>query len=145
MDERRAFLRRAGLTVRRFLHRLRRRFPHSIFPDLTGGCGIGSVILTRILRRAGLRPVLVLGTFERSPHVWVELDGEIVDITATQFGRLPAVLIEEKGDDRYDALWLGRDAKLAIKEWAKSNHPNRWQCPELHEEEIRSFLSRLFG
>lgn len=145
MDERRAFFRRAGLTVRRFLHRLRRRFPKSIFPDLTGGCGIGAVVLVRILRRAGLRPELILGTFERNPHAWVEVDGEIVDVTATQFGKLPAVLIEEKDDDRYNALWSGREARRALRRWGKIDGVQRWQCPDLHEEEIRAALARLFG
>ena len=58
------------------------------FPRFAGACAISSYILWLVLRAEGHAAVLVCvvdhkGTGEG--HCWVEVDGLVVDITATQF------------------------------------------------------------
>lgn len=58
---------------------------------LSGCCWSLSRDLYRRLRAAGFAPSLRHGTFDAKCHYWLELDGAILDVTATQFGRYPAV------------------------------------------------------
>ena len=59
---------------------------------LGGLCGVASDLLVRELRAHGISSTLVFGEFLFSDrryggsHCWVECDGYIIDITATQFG-----------------------------------------------------------
>jgi len=56
--------------------------------NLQGWCGVASYILTKTLKSCGFKPRMVYGLYEflDEEHVWVEVDGYIVDITASQFG-----------------------------------------------------------
>ncbi len=139
-----------GLAVRKHLYRLRKYYPEAIAPDLTGACAIGSVIMTRLLRRMGLDPVLVVGVFmsstSNSTHAWVELDGEIIDVTATQFGRhLPTVLFAGPDAERYTAIHRGRDALTETKRWSKAPGAVREQAPSRHERDIRAAVRDIMA
>lgn len=149
MNERDTF-RKLGLAVRKHLFRLRNYYPEAIAPDLTGACAIGSVIMVRLLRRMGLAPVLVVGTYESkttsSPHAWVELDGEIIDVTATQFGRhLPSVLFAGTDDDRYTSVHRGRAAIVETQRWSKAPGAVREQAPSRHERDIRAAVREILA
>lgn len=137
-------IRRVGLVVRRFLRRLRRYYPESITEDFMGACAIASTTLTRILKRCGLPATFVLGRFytpagQHSSHAWVEVDGVIVDVTATQFGKLPAVLFTKACDPRYDPYWRGRGALRIANGWGKD------QAPARHEGDINETVRALCG
>jgi hypothetical protein len=85
-----------------------------------GQCAIASWILCELLRMRGADPVFVLGSFrhgggELEDHAWVEVDGMIVDATASQFG-LPEVLVVGAGDERYVPSAKGRGAYLEVAE-----------------------------
>lgn len=139
-----SLIRRVGLVVRRFLHRLRRYYPDNFTERLEGACAIGSATLARILRRCGLPATFVLGRFycpsgAYSSHAWVEVDGAIVDVTATQFGRLPAVLVAKVGDQRYDPYWRGNGAVGIANGWGK------YQAPKRHRRDINATVRALCG
>lgn len=70
--------------IRRYLVRLRRN------THLMGDCGMASLLLADAIGAlASLR-----GTMNgRSDHIWNEIDGCIIDITATQFGAISGVLV----------------------------------------------------
>jgi len=85
-----------------------------------GQCAIASWMLCELLRMRGADPVFVLGSFCRpdgrlEDHAWVEVDGMIVDATASQFG-LPDVRVSGVGDERYVPSARGRDAYLEVAE-----------------------------
>lgn len=56
--------------------------------NLQGWCGVASYILTKTLKSCGFDARMVYGLYENlgEEHVWVEVEGHIVDITASQFG-----------------------------------------------------------
>lgn len=54
--------------------------------DLAGMCAVASRALCTVLRNHGYKAKFVLAQYCFGSHCWVELDGWIIDITATQFG-----------------------------------------------------------
>ena len=69
-------------------------------PDLGGFCDLAADRITRALRRRGHNARTVCGIFvgrrhdlfNDGWHCWTEIDGQILDVTATQFSRsVPAV------------------------------------------------------
>jgi len=65
-------------------------------PHLQGYCGVAAQYIRLLAQRQGIHPDFVVGHFRsynrildeyhwRSGHAWVEFDGHIIDITATQF------------------------------------------------------------
>lgn len=57
--------------------------------DLCGCCAIASAKLFNELKAAGLNPILHYA----DSHVHVRIEDKIIDVTATQFGDYPPVLI----------------------------------------------------
>lgn len=77
------------------------RSPH-YGTNLTGLCGISSFILKKAFEKYGYKANLVYGNFyQQGGHAWIECDGFIWDITATQFGEKEKVLITHLYDERY--------------------------------------------
>lgn len=59
-------------------------------------CAIASYKLFEELKQANYFPALVVGEFPEFGHCWIELEGKVVDITATQFlNSLPEIFIED--------------------------------------------------
>jgi hypothetical protein len=59
-------------------------------------CAIASYKLFEELKRANYSPELVVGEFPEFGHCWIELDGKVIDITATQFlNSFPEILVED--------------------------------------------------
>lgn len=152
-------LRVIGLEVRRSLHRLRRRFPRVFGPRLDCACAVGSTILAQVLRRIGQAARVVKGVFDdrrpghrrgiwtllgsRSHHVWVVLDGLYLDVTATQFGKYPAVYFALPDDKSYQVESVGEEARVALLEWSKAEGPARYQAPVKHEVFIAREVERI--
>lgn len=154
------FFDRVGALVRRAVHRLRRGFPDTIGADLLGGCAIASSILVRALQRLGLRASIVVGVYDdrravgltptgfrfvgtRGAHAWVEVDGLIVDVTATQFRGPPAVYVTDVRDHRYNAHHIGSEARAALLRWTTAKGPAKYQAPVLHERFVRDAADRI--
>lgn len=96
----------------------------SPFDDFCGACGIASAMIAHDLERPD---ALVLGKFLKrqhhqllytEDHCWLELDGYIVDATATQFGWYAAVHIERAVDAiNYVAKHRGVSVIGKIRTW----------------------------
>lgn len=73
--------------------------------DLHGACGICSMALKESIEKIipEAKPIVVHGLFRKiNWHCWVEINGSIIDVTATQFGVKEKVLITESQDERYN-------------------------------------------
>ena len=72
--------------------------------SLRGECCVTSAALLLVLRLHGIRGAGRIGWFKHkltpdphdiwtSPHGWAEVNGEIIDLTATQFGDYPSIYL----------------------------------------------------
>lgn len=72
--------------------------------NLMGMCAIASGRLWMLLRQQGITSRLMLAELPNGTcHVFVEYNGAIVDVTATQFGKPEVVVIEMSG--RSEWFW----------------------------------------
>jgi hypothetical protein len=104
-----------------------------------GACGVAAYAMCKLLRRLGSQPKLVMsgGPFPGSRHCWTEVDGFIVDLTATQFGYTKPVQVVTRRSE-WHTPWLceGRDALERLKTWDLQN-------PLKHREAIDAAVSRV--
>jgi hypothetical protein len=113
-----------GYRVRRKLSKNYNDHNDPFFDDFCGACGLASAMIAFELQRPDS---LVEGTFlkhqhnkllRRETHCWVELDGYIVDATATQFGWYAAVHIEPVIESiNYVADKRGIQAVNSVRRW----------------------------
>lgn len=54
--------------------------------DLSGACAIASRVLCLELDKRGIDCELITGFYDVHDHCWVNVEGMILDITASQFG-----------------------------------------------------------
>ena len=111
------------------------------FPDVEGGnselscmCAIVSVALAKAFRKNGFRARVAFGNFNdnegTSIHCWVVSGKKIWDLTATQFGQYPDILIASVGDKRYKYhCWV---KKGTLKDWPIDQIPT--------EERVKKIL-----
>lgn len=66
---------------------LRTRLRYGFGNKLTGMCAIASFRLSENLEKHGIKHELVM----THTHVWIQVNGHALDITATQFGHPPIV------------------------------------------------------
>ncbi len=95
---------------------------------LEGQCGLAS---TKIALELGDARALRLGSFIKQrrfwnhtfgpyphDHAWCLVDGVIIDVTATQFGRFPAVYVINRNDTtRYRETMAGVEAAQTMTGW----------------------------
>ena len=106
-------------------------------PDLTGLCAIASYILKSSLRKEKIKSRVICGVFDESSnfefweneeednHCWLEVDNEIVDITASQFG-LEDIHITVAKDSRYKKnLEIKRIKLLKDRGWPDYQLPRK--------------------
>lgn len=102
--------------------------------DLAGSCGLASMMLAEVLGdvsafRVGffLRRAALYGRCGRYPHfhAWCRVGRAIVDVTATQFGRFPAIYVVAAEDtDRYVERADGTQAiDEVMREWLLDRVP----------------------
>ena len=103
-------LRRGATSVRRWAEKYAKLHDH--FDDLCGMCAIASGELWRRLRLIGGKPVFCyVDDGEGDAHVFIECDGYLIDVTATQFEENRVVVRRKK------SAWAQRD-------WWKAT----WRC-----------------
>ena len=77
--------------------------PRAVYvEDMNGMCAIASYALREVLIDHEYDPKMILAVVDKTgfSHCWVELDGWVIDITATQFGpEYPNVHIVPIGDE----------------------------------------------
>lgn len=134
--------------VRTLASRVRKAVKKWVYPNpaishrrLAGACGIASYTLYKALKRKGYNPNLVCWVSQFGGHAWVELGDIVIDVTATQFGKYPAVYIVSR--DQYDVIaeregdrLYNRRAVRYISTWHQQNHTQ-------YQSEIIAFVKAL--
>ena len=97
--------------------------------NLTCMCAVASHALTTALKKQNISCKMIHGKFGYASHCWVEVDGHMVDITATQFD-LPPVIIARtyKGYTPLDTIKSPKDL---------SNWGNQKPDPKLTEKILK--------
>jgi hypothetical protein len=115
----------------------------SIEPDLGGACAIASYALWRVLRARGFPAVFVFQADSELAHCWVELNGYVVDITATQFGGPPIAIfrVGEKPDwwedlDDLPHRSINQEAMRRVSKWKE-------QSPQKYHAKVERLVGRL--
>lgn len=95
------------LTLREIAEQVREKAVENLttmyhFPsDLGGACGICSFALKESIKKhySDAKPIVKSGYFNapvrERDHCWLEVDGLIIDITATQFGNYEPIIITD--------------------------------------------------
>lgn len=104
------------------------RHGHPFDPySLRGACALASSVLWHELRAAGFDPRLVRGNYWDGDldydHAWLLLDDRHLDITATQFGDFPEVLLRRRSP-WFTVAKAGRPCDL-FRSWYKFQRPTR--------------------
>lgn len=85
------------MAVRKATERFaRQEYPFTTKHNLAGYCGLASLVLVRLLKKAGVPATVEKGYYDNDyGHAWVRLpNGAVLDVTATQFHkRLPKVYV----------------------------------------------------
>lgn len=137
--------------------------------SLLGACALASWVMWRALKRAGHSDAEMIAgwyqTFEDESgdhpffgaHCWVTVEGQLLDLTATQFGHPASVYVTDPGEDKnYTVLdlhvlysaesyrirkWMagtGADAEMRLMEWdSQSPFRSRYR-PDLQVIEDRA-------
>lgn len=87
--------------------------------NLSGACGDVSVVFAELLSEIGIPVILVMGQFiqyDWMGHSWVTIDGEIWDLTATQFGAYKDKVYRCKGK-YYKPQSTDYEARDDINSW----------------------------
>lgn len=132
MDDR---VTRVALAVRKIVagHAMSISYP----PNLAGMCAIASFTLARALKDEGVSAQIMQGeACGGFGHCWVEVNDEVVDVTATQFAQYNKQLdkelvrfnVADKGKFQYNSMWeLGINEAHKLDYWDKPQQP----CPGL--------------
>jgi len=96
--------------------------------DLGEMCAIASMMLYKRLKKEGYRPAIVVGF----GHVYVYCKGYFIDITATQFGPYPKVIVRKEmpNEDFWEKNQVIRSEKALkqfFKIWPKYQNPYKWE------------------
>ena len=92
-----------------------RRLPKIRNVTLKGYCARASYELYRWLQSADRVGDFVLGTYNGYSHCWVEIDHEIIDLTATQFCIMDAVYVTSVSNPKYKKQCTNEDALLLVQ------------------------------
>ena len=97
-------------------------------------CAIASALIFKELKKHKIKATFIEGYFRtrlyslRNPtkeninHCWVEVNKKIIDVTLTQFGRYPKVIVSGKISPKYIKIFThSRVPKL--KEWPEDQRP----------------------
>lgn len=113
-------------------HRSKFRNENKDRPDLFCMCGIASWELFKRLKVAGYSPVVVIGL----NHVFVKLNGYIVDITSKQFG-MKAIEIRpiRKANTNKNDFWRPKHQITSKRGFAKAS--KWWSRNQIHPDILK--------
>lgn len=116
----------------------------AVTDDLKGYCAIASVALSKELDRLGYKNSIWEGEFRGDGHAWVICNGNIIDITASQFKGMPEIYIEQayKKGCGYKPLYKITDIKNDFADWEPSCRPTEYNQGKINEI-IRRYSSLL--
>ena len=129
-------------------------------PDLTCACAVSSWTLWRLLKKQGVNANFISGrhigniylSYEKEidegravdishlgdGHCWVEVDNEIIDITATQFDKCDSVCIV-KSDERKLKYYIPQQSNLRAIREINQTWPLE-QKPQTYKKYLRRLL-----
>ena len=120
-------LKRLGLMLRRELKPfIDENTPKDFYGNFGGACGFMSYAMYQLLRRLGEKPRLAVagGIFAGCSHCWVEIDGYIVDLTATQFGYTrPVQVVTRPSEWHKPRKYEGAAALRELRTWKGGQNP----------------------
>lgn len=110
------------------------KYSNNVNPNTLGGlCAIASIALKKELKAAGYPAMVVRGLHKKGcgGHCWVECEGEILDVTATQY-QIDAepVLVTSSSDGNYVRVWHNPPAKEFLS-WPKEQIPTYYHVNRL--------------
>ena len=135
---------RAMAIARRVRKKLERDFPMN--PTLKRLCVVASTTLHRWLRRHGFKPTLA----GNSNHVFVILDGMIIDITATQFDKPTPVTtwpVKRRWKHLYWTITFEEPTVHQMMRWSEAVGWPEQQLPKTRtstRKTIRTFLRKAY-
>jgi hypothetical protein len=109
---------------------------------LGGFCAIASRALWAVLRRHGFKPEFKCARLvDRGLHCWIELEGYIIDITATQFGSM-------WDNEEYPDIYITTPQMSELHQHARNldeREPNKWgfRNPRYYADWIRKIVVEL--
>lgn len=103
---------------------------------LQGFSVLAAVSLAKAFSQEGVDAQVKLGQFEKTVHCWVEVGGEIWDLTATQFDIKEKVLVSDKESKTGKEYLKGkkldlRKLKNQFKEWPIECQPHTFLVNEI--------------
>lgn len=117
--------------------------------DMNGCCGIASYTLYRVLRKAGYKASIASVTNCCEGHCWVELDNNVIDLTATQFDKsLSEIFITNKKDYYKNDVprFYRNQEKLKFKKYKETlKYIKEWdkQSPQIYLSNIQKLLKTI--
>ena len=100
--------------------------------DLGGLCGVGACRVFKALKYLDYSPVLVAS----SDHIFVVAEGNIIDITATQFN-LPEIHIEPFPSSLW--FYLESNRFKTITELCQQQERDGWDAAQIYWNHTKSF------
>ena len=93
---------------------------------LSGMCAVASFVVKEMLKRHKIKSKVVQGYFVEkfNTHCWVEVEKRIIDITATQFGKYPEVVLTTNGHE-----WYNKEQHIKSADDLKRQGWDETQCP----------------
>lgn len=67
--------------------------------DLTGACGLASILLSIAVKDVSIIRQSVLPSRWEDEHIWTEVEGTIIDITASQFNKIKSGTTKSDADN----------------------------------------------
>jgi len=129
-------------------------FSGNVDDDLSTYCAISSYVLMKIGYSFGYKFRLAEGvafelgwhpTEEDINHCWLEIGDDIVDITATQFGRKEKVYIVRGTNESYKKFKSDEDALKSLRKWPSEQSPVRQSGEKKGKDtkEVEKIIQRI--
>jgi hypothetical protein len=93
---------------------------------LSSMCAVASFVLKEMLKIHKIKSKVAQGYFveEFNTHCWIEVGNNIIDITATQFGKYPEVVLTN-----YGHKWYNKEQDIKSSNDLKRQGWGKRQCP----------------
>lgn len=111
-------------------------FDYSGRKDLACFCACASVFLAQKLNEHGIKAVAIRGSFdsdEGDNHCWVDVDNNIIDITATQFGIRDKIFITTYNNSSFYVSMGHIKSIYCLHGWPVEQKPNKKVIDKLNE------------
>lgn len=107
--------------------------------SLMGACGLASVVLAKSLIARSIKAFVRYTSKEplENGHAWVETNGLVVDITASQFGYENVVILRTNSAEARRRGYKGKIIPLDDPFW----NPDRWE-PPITKQFVKKFMIR---